>query len=66
MPDHEKDKEKEKPLPPPPVSEIPPAIKPVPGEHEYSQSFFGESLVGLDPTELNGNLIVIEGLDGSG
>ncbi|MGB8324736.1 MAG: dTMP kinase [Candidatus Acidiferrum sp.] len=66
MPDHEKDKEKEKPLPPPPVSEIPLAIKPVPGEHEYSQSFFGESLVGLDPTELNGNLIVIEGLDGSG
>jgi dTMP kinase len=66
MADHEKDKEKEKPLPPPPVSEIPPAIKPVPGEHEYSQSFFGESLVGLDPTELNGNLIVIEGLDGSG
>ena len=66
MADHEKDKEKEKPLPPPPVSEIPSAIKPVPGEHEYSQSFFGESLVGLDPTELNGNLIVIEGLDGSG
>jgi dTMP kinase len=66
MPDHEKDKEKEKPLPPPPVSEIPPTIKPIPGEHEYSQSFFGELLVGLDPTELNGNLIVIEGLDGSG
>ena len=33
---------------------------------EYSQSFFGEPLVGLDPAELNGTLIVIEGLDGSG
>ena len=35
-------------------------------EGEYSQSFFGEPLVGLDPAELNGTLIVIEGLDGSG
>jgi dTMP kinase len=64
--DKEKDKEKDKPNPPPPITEIPPALKAAPGEHEYSQSFFGESLVGLDPTELNGNLIVVEGLDGSG
>jgi len=44
-----------------------PAISkaPVP-DGEYSQSFFGEPLVGLDPAELNGTLIVIEGLDGSG
>ena len=32
-------------------------------EGEYTQSFFGEPLVGLDPAELNGTLIVIEGLD---
>jgi dTMP kinase len=35
-------------------------------ETEDSQFFFGEHLVGLDPSELHGNLIVIEGLDGSG
>jgi dTMP kinase len=35
-------------------------------ETEDSQYFFGEHLVGLDPSELHGNLIVIEGLDGSG
>ncbi len=35
-------------------------------EPEYAQSFFGETLVGLDPGELNGTLIVIEGMDGSG
>jgi dTMP kinase len=66
MPEHEREKEKDKPNPPPPVTEIPPALKAIPGEHEYSQSFFGESLVGLDANELNGNLIVVEGLDGSG
>jgi dTMP kinase len=35
-------------------------------EPDDSQYFFGESLVGLDSAELNGNLIVIEGMDGSG
>ena len=35
-------------------------------EPDGSQHFFGESLVGLDSAELNGNLIVIEGMDGSG
>jgi dTMP kinase len=35
-------------------------------EAEDAQFFFGEHLVGLDPSELLGNLIVIEGLDGSG
>jgi dTMP kinase len=37
-----------------------------PPDAEYSQSFFGESLVGLDPGELSGTLIVLEGMDGSG
>ena len=64
--DKEREKEKDKPNPPPPVTDIPPGIKTAPGDHEYSQSFFGETLVGLDPNELNGNLIVLEGLDGSG
>src|SRR5881296_3398091 len=31
-----------------------------------SQYFFGEPLVGFDPSEITGNLIVIEGMDGSG
>jgi len=35
-------------------------------EEDNSQSFFGETLVGFDPTEITGNLIVIEGMDGSG
>jgi dTMP kinase len=43
----------------------PTAKHPAP-EVDESQVFFGEHLVGLDPTELNGTLIVIEGMDGSG
>jgi dTMP kinase len=39
--------------------------KPAP-DGEDAQFFFGEHLVGLDPSELHGNMIVIEGLDGSG
>ena len=31
-----------------------------------SQYFFGEPLVGFDPAEITGSLIVIEGMDGSG
>jgi dTMP kinase len=31
-----------------------------------SQYFFGEPLVGFDPSEITGSLIVIEGMDGSG
>ncbi|GAC1639043.1 MAG: hypothetical protein NVS9B14_19990 [Candidatus Acidiferrum sp.] len=38
----------------------------VPGEEDSSQSFFGEPLVGFDPNEISGSLIVIEGMDGSG
>jgi dTMP kinase len=35
-------------------------------DSDSNQYFFGESLVGLDTSELNGNLIVMEGMDGSG
>ncbi len=37
-----------------------------PAEDASSQFFFGEPLVGVDPSEITGNLIVIEGMDGSG
>ncbi len=37
-----------------------------PIEDSSSQYFFGEPLVGFDPSEITGNLIVIEGMDGSG
>jgi len=67
----EKDKteklEKEK-VPPaaelqPPVGAKPAAPQP---EEDSAQSFFGEPLVGFDPNEISGSLIVIEGMDGSG
>jgi dTMP kinase len=63
MADQDKDKEKITP-----ISAIaePSASKSQFTDAEDSQYFFGEHLVGLDPSELNGNLIVIEGLDGSG
>ena len=67
-PDQEKEKEREKekekvtPISPP---EAPPP-KASTADTEDSQVFFGENLVGLDPSELQGTLIVIEGLDGSG
>jgi dTMP kinase len=37
-----------------------------PPEEDTSPSFFGEPLVGFDPSEITGSLIVIEGMDGSG
>ncbi len=37
-----------------------------PAEDGPSQYFFGEPLVGFDPAEITGSLIVIEGMDGSG
>jgi dTMP kinase len=61
VPDQEKDKITS--IAPAPDTAIP--KQPVP-EGEDAQFFFGEHLVGLDPSELHGNLIVIEGLDGSG
>src|SRR5271165_3621400 len=62
MPDQEKDK----PLAPVAVAEPTAPAKSSSADSEYSQSFFGETLVGLDPSELNGTLVVIEGMDGSG
>src|SRR5215510_5399728 len=66
MPDQEKEKpsvasEPQQPAPPP-------AAKPTmpPLEEDTSQPFFGEPLVGFDPSEISGSLIVIEGMDGSG
>lgn len=59
--------EQEKPKPA--VLEAPasePTTKPAAPDVDDSQVFFGEHLVGLDSTELNGTLIVIEGMDGSG
>ncbi|HMI54119.1 MAG TPA: hypothetical protein VK525_21590 [Candidatus Saccharimonadales bacterium] len=35
-------------------------------EDSSSQYFFGEPLVGFDPSEITGTLVVIEGMDGSG
>ena len=60
MPDQDRDK-----IAPPAVPE-PVSPKTATPDGEYSQSFFGEPLVGLEPSELNGTLIVIEGMDGSG
>src|SRR5256886_337331 len=52
----------ETPAPVPPAA---PAPK-VPTEEEAAQYFYGEALVGFDPSEITGSLIVIEGMDGSG
>src|SRR5881397_1033986 len=35
-------------------------------EDASSQYFFGEPLVGFDPSEITGSLVVLEGMDGSG
>jgi dTMP kinase len=61
VPDHEKDKITSISS----ASESPVPKSPSTGD-EDAQYFFGEHLVGLVPSELHGNLIVIEGLDGSG
>src|SRR4030088_5933 len=82
MPDQEKEKEKDKdrdrdrdkeksPLSiatePPVITGPPPAIKSATEvEEEASHYFFGEPLVGFDPAEITGTLVVIEGMDGSG
>jgi dTMP kinase len=45
----------------------PSAGKPVPpAEGDPAHFFFGEPLVGFDPSEITGTLVVIEGMDGSG
>jgi dTMP kinase len=38
----------------------------IPEDSITSQYFFGEPLVGFDPAEITGQLVVIEGMDGSG
>jgi dTMP kinase len=70
MPDPEKEKGKEKEKDREKlaaVSSHPDSSVPkIPSDSEDSQFFFGEHLVGLDTSELQGHLVVIEGLDGSG
>jgi dTMP kinase len=79
MPDQEKEKtavavppsEAPAAAPPaatPPASAAPPAATKAAAvaEEVSSQYFFGEPLVGFDPSEITGSLIVIEGMDGSG
>jgi len=50
----------------PPAAPTPTTKTATPIEDASSQYFFGEPLVGFDPSEITGNLIVIEGMDGSG
>src|SRR5881296_1085152 len=69
MPDQEKEKAAaavpaaETPAVAPPPAPPKPASAP---EDAGQQYFFGEPLVGFDPSEITGSLIVIEGMDGSG
>jgi len=69
MPDQEKEKTAAvvSALETPAVAPPPTAAKTVVvTEEASSQYFFGEPLVGFDPSEITGSLIVIEGMDGSG
>jgi dTMP kinase len=50
----------------PAEASLSPAAKSSAPEEASSQYFFGEPLVGFDPSEITGSLIVIEGMDGSG
>ena len=73
MPEQEKDKDKSPGGQGSVVAE--PTASPIVGqagraaaisEEGAAQYFFGEPLVGFDPSEISGSLIVIEGMDGSG
>jgi len=74
MPDQEKEKTAVAVPPAENPAAAPPAATPLPvpaktatvTEEASSQYFFGEPLVGFDPSEITGSLIVIEGMDGSG
>jgi dTMP kinase len=69
MPDQEKDKQTQVAAPAENVAGAPsaPSGKPETGaEDDSTHHFFGEPLVGFDPSEITGNLVVIEGMDGSG
>jgi dTMP kinase len=71
MADHEKEKDKERPTAAE-TSETPTTTGPASarsshgGEEDVASAFFAEPLVGFDPSEIGGTLIVIEGMDGSG
>jgi dTMP kinase len=55
------------PVSPPAVSTTAAPVKAAPPVEEVSsQYFFGEPLVGFDPSEITGSLVVLEGMDGSG
>jgi dTMP kinase len=67
MPDQEK--EKTAPATAPADGQAAPSTSTkaaTPAEESPAQYFFGEPLVGFDPSEITGSLIVIEGMDGSG
>src|SRR5215510_5693247 len=69
MPDQEREKERDREKERPVSgdhSEAAPGRLPTASEDDASRFFFGEPLVGFDPREITGTLIVIEGMDGSG
>jgi len=69
MSDQEKDKIPAPVLsadPPQPAAVLPPGKPAAAVEEDASHYFFGEPLVGFDPSEITGSLVVIEGMDGSG
>lgn len=67
LPPSEPPKPTEKSVAAEPLSTKPAAtVTTAPPEEDSSQSFFGEPLVGFDPNEISGSLVVIEGMDGSG
>src|ERR1700735_4451649 len=75
MPEQEKEKDKiattVEPTGTPTVGTVtadatPSAKAAVAPEDDSALHFFGEPLVGFDPSEITGSLIVIEGMDGSG
>ena len=67
MPDQEKEKAAPASAPVDGQAASPlPAKAATAAEEAPAQYFFGEPLVGFDPSEITGSLIVIEGMDGSG
>src|SRR5580765_2172106 len=69
MSDHEKEKAAAATTPAAPdatSAPVPGAVAKTATDEEASQYFYGEALVGFDPSEITGSLIVIEGMDGSG
>jgi dTMP kinase len=66
MPDQEKDKEKEKAAASAHATDAAAPTASGKAEEGDAQHFFGEPLVGFDPSGITGQLIVVEGMDGSG